>query len=218
MRSPRNGKCRSSELTTDKSTIIHKKSGRKISYGEVVAFASVPAEPPKITEGDLKKPSQFKLIGRKDIGRSRRAVEGQRLGEIRHRCAGAGHGLCLGASVADGRREGRKRQCSDDVMKIKGVTHVMPLPFGVAVVGDTVEATRSGLQALKVTWDTSGAKAAGFDSDKAKDDYASKAKDPNAEAKDEYQGRRREGGSAARPRRSRRLTGPNTPTTRRWSR
>src|SRR5262247_2550045 len=34
------------ELTTDKSTISHKKSGRKITYGEVVAFATVPAEPP----------------------------------------------------------------------------------------------------------------------------------------------------------------------------
>ncbi|HEY6701389.1 MAG TPA: hypothetical protein VI137_11350 [Pseudolabrys sp.] len=28
------------ELTTDKSTIVHKKSGRKITYGEVVAFAT----------------------------------------------------------------------------------------------------------------------------------------------------------------------------------
>jgi isoquinoline 1-oxidoreductase beta subunit len=68
-----------------------------------------------------------------------------------------------------------------DVMKVKGVTKVIPLPFGVAVIGDTVEATRSGLQALKATWDTSGATAAGFDSDKAKADYAAKAKDPSAE-------------------------------------
>jgi isoquinoline 1-oxidoreductase beta subunit len=66
-------------------------------------------------------------------------------------------------------------------MKVKGVTEVIPLPFGVAVIGDTVEATRSGLQALKATWDTSGATAAGFDSDKAKADYAAKAKDPSAE-------------------------------------
>ena len=43
------------ELTTDKSTIMHKKSGRKITYGEVVAFATVPAEPPKISEADLQK-------------------------------------------------------------------------------------------------------------------------------------------------------------------
>ena len=56
--------------------------------------------------------------------------------------------------------------------KIKGVTKVIPLPFGVAVIGDTVEATRAGCSALKVTWDTSGATAANFDSDKAKEDYA----------------------------------------------
>src|SRR5262252_1603446 len=52
------------ELTTEKSTITHKASGRKISYGEVVAFVSVPSDPPKVSEADLKKPSQFKLVGR----------------------------------------------------------------------------------------------------------------------------------------------------------
>ena len=57
------------ELTTDKSMVIHAKSKRRISYGDVVKFAKVPDEPPKIAEGDLKKPSQFKLIGRKDIER-----------------------------------------------------------------------------------------------------------------------------------------------------
>src|SRR5262249_20770296 len=70
--------------------------------------------------------------------------------------------------------------------KIKGVTKVIPLPFGVAVIGDTVEATRSGRNALKVKWDTSQAKAAPFDSEKAKEDYAKKAKDPAAEAKEWY--------------------------------
>ena len=49
---------------------------------------------------------------------------------------------------------------TDDVMKIKGVTRVIPLPFGVAVVGETVEATRLGRQALKVQWDTSASPAA----------------------------------------------------------
>ena len=48
---------------------MHKKSKRRIGYGDVAKFAKVPAELPKIAEGDLKKPSQFRLIGRKDIGR-----------------------------------------------------------------------------------------------------------------------------------------------------
>jgi isoquinoline 1-oxidoreductase subunit beta len=93
------------------------------------------------------------------------------------------------ASVLQAPMEGAKSKDvnAPDVMKIKGVTQVLPLPFGVAVIGDSVEATRAGVQALKVNWDTSGATGAGFDSDKAKSDYAAKAKDPNVETKVEYQ-------------------------------
>src|SRR5262249_56441302 len=57
------------ELSTHKGFVGHAQSGRRISYGDVAKFASVPAEPPNITPADLKKPAQFKLIGRKDIGR-----------------------------------------------------------------------------------------------------------------------------------------------------
>src|SRR5262245_12950028 len=57
------------ELSTDKGFVVHARSGRRISYGDVAKFASVPAELPNITAADLKKPAQFKLIGRKDIGR-----------------------------------------------------------------------------------------------------------------------------------------------------
>jgi len=174
------------ELTTDKSTISHQKSGRKISYGEVVAFATVPADPPKITEADLKQPSQFKLIGRKDIGRS--DVPAKVNGSAQYGIDVQVPGMVY-ASVMQSPMEGAKPKDVNvpDVMKIKGVSKVIPLPFGVAVIGDTVEATRAGVQALKVTWDTSGATAAGFDSEKAKVDYAAKGKDPNAETRVEYQ-------------------------------
>jgi isoquinoline 1-oxidoreductase beta subunit len=173
------------ELTTDKSTIIHKKSGKRISYGEVVAFATVPAEPPKVTEADLKKPSQFKLIGRKDIGRSDVPLKsnGTAIYGIDVQVPGMVY-----ASVLQSPMEGAKPKDVNvpDVMKVKGVAKVIPLPFGVAVIGDTVEATRSGLKALKVTWDTSAAAAAGFDSEKAKEGYAAKGKDANAETQVEY--------------------------------
>src|SRR5215203_2682039 len=38
------------ELTTEPSIVVHAKSGRRISYGEVAKFATVPAEPPPIKE------------------------------------------------------------------------------------------------------------------------------------------------------------------------
>jgi len=174
-----------SELTTDKSAIVHKKSGRMISYGEVASFASVPAEPPKITEADLKQPSQFKLIGRKDIGRSDvpAKVNGTAQYGIDVRVPGMVY-----ASVLQSPMEGAKPKDVNipDVIKIKGVAKVIPLPFGVAVIGDSVEATRAGVQALKVTWDTGSAVAASFDSEKAKDDYAAKGKDANADTRVEY--------------------------------
>ena len=174
------------ELSTDKNTITHKKSGRKISYGEVVAFAKVPAEPPKITEADLKKPSQFKLIGRKDIGR--RDVPLKATGTAQYGIDVMVPGMVY-ATVLQAPMEGAKAKDVNipEVSQIKGVTKVIPLPFGVAVFGETVEATRKGLDALKVTWDTTGAEAASFDSEKAKADYAAKGKDPAAATIAEYQ-------------------------------
>src|SRR5204862_395474 len=70
----------------------------------------------------------------------------------------------------------------DDVMKVPGVKRVLPLPFGVAVLGDTVNATRKGRAALNVSWDGAGNPNADFDSEKALAEYERHAKDPNAKA------------------------------------
>jgi isoquinoline 1-oxidoreductase beta subunit len=175
-----------SELSTDKGFVVHAQSGRRISYGEVAKFASVPAELPNITAADLKKPGQFKLIGRKDIGRV----------DVPLKVNGtAKYGIdvqvpdMVYTSVLEAPVEGAKVEVLNlgDVTKIKGVTKVIPLPFGVAVIGDTVEATRAGRNALKVKWDTTGAVAGSTDSDKAKEDYARNGKDPNAKTMVEYE-------------------------------
>jgi isoquinoline 1-oxidoreductase beta subunit len=169
------------ELNTEPSTVVHAKSGRRLSYGEIVKFAALPAEPPKIGEADLKKPSQFRLIGRKDIQRVDvpAKVDGSAMFGIDVRLPGMVY-----ASVLESPMEGAKaaKVNTDEVMKVKGVSRVIPMPFGVAVIGDTVQATRNGRKALKVEWDFSGAAAKGFDSEKAKEEYARHGKDPNARA------------------------------------
>ncbi len=169
------------ELTTEPSVVVHAKSGRRISYGEVAKFATVPAELPKITEAELKKPSQFRLIGREDIKRIDvpSKVNGTALYGIDAQVPGMVY-----ASVLESPMDGAKPDKVNipEVMQIKGVTRVIPVPFGVAVFGNTVEATRAGRNALKVTWDTSGATARGFDSDKAMAEYARHGRDPNAKA------------------------------------
>src|SRR5262245_39503825 len=173
------------ELTTERSTVIHRKSGRRISYGDVAKFAKIPAEPPKIAEADLKKPAQFRLIGRKEIGRV--DVPAKVNGTAKYGIDVQVPGMIY-ASVLEAPMDGSKAEIlnMDDVTKIKGVTKVIPLPFGVAVLGDTVEATRAGRAVLKVNWDTSGATAKAFDSVKAKEEYARQGKDPNAKALEAY--------------------------------
>jgi isoquinoline 1-oxidoreductase beta subunit len=175
------------ELTTDTGYVVHAKSNRRISYGEVAQFAVIPAELPKIADNDLKKPAQFKLVGRADIGRT----------DVTSKTNGtAQFGIDVSvpdmvyATILEAPMEGAKAENvnSEEVMAIPGVTKVIPLPFGVAVIGNSVHATRLGRNVLKqkVTWNTTGAIAANFDSDKAKKDYANQGLDPNAKTMDAF--------------------------------
>src|SRR5262245_41884935 len=56
------------ELTTEPSVVVHAKSGRRLGYGEIAAFAEIPDKAPEIKSDELKKPSAFRLIG-KDVMR-----------------------------------------------------------------------------------------------------------------------------------------------------
>ena len=57
---------------------MHKTSNRRLSYGDIAAFAKAPAELPKIADGDLKQPSAFRYIGkdvpRREVPRARHRV------------------------------------------------------------------------------------------------------------------------------------------------
>src|SRR6266571_2976948 len=143
------------ELSTEPSTVVHAKSNRRIAYGDVVRFATVPAEPPAIKPDELKAESQFRLIGRREIRRI--DVPAKVNGSAKYGIDAQVPGMVY-ATVMQAPMDGAKVQITnmEDVMKVKGVAKVVPLPFGVAVIGETVEATRAGRQALKVVWDTSG--------------------------------------------------------------
>jgi isoquinoline 1-oxidoreductase beta subunit len=168
------------ELTTEPSVVVHRRSGRRISYGDVVKFASVPAEPPTIGEASLKRPSQFRLIG-KDMPRVDvpSKVDGSAKYGIDVRLPGMVY-----ASVLESPMEGARpaKVNADEVMRIQGVTRVIPMPFGVAVIAESVQATRAARSALKVDWDFSAAPAKDFDSAQAMADYARHGRDPNTKA------------------------------------
>ncbi len=66
------------ELTTEPSVVVHAKSGRRISYGEIAKFATVPDEPPQITAADLKKRAAVPPDRPQGHRARRRPGEGQR--------------------------------------------------------------------------------------------------------------------------------------------
>jgi isoquinoline 1-oxidoreductase beta subunit len=172
-----------STLSTDSGVVIHAASGRRLRYGEIAAFATVPAELPAITVADLKKPEQYKLIGRADLGRKDvlEKVTGQAKFGIDAMVPGMVYATVL-ESPMDGARPDFVNTA--EAMAVPGVIQVMAMPFGVAVLASTAEATRTARNVLKakVTWNTSETRlnAVRFDSDAAKEEYARHAKSPDA--------------------------------------
>ena len=163
------------ELTTEPSVVVHAKSGRRLTYGEIAALAQVPDKAPEIKPEQLKKTSEFRLIG-KDVMRVElpSKVNGSATYGIDVQVPGMLYGTVLRAPV-----EGSVPDKIDaaKASAIAGVTGVVRLPHGVGVVAETPWAAFEAREALirSVTWSRTGM-AWGFDSDKGIDAFAADAK------------------------------------------
>jgi isoquinoline 1-oxidoreductase beta subunit len=162
-----------SELLTEPGIVVHSPSNRRISYGEIAAFAKVPAELPVITDADLKSPSRFRLIG-KDVPRVELALK--TTGAAKYAMDVQVPGM-LYAAVLQAPCFGAEALTIDDAQarRVPGVTGVFRIPGGVGVVGETVESTQAAKGLLAVTW--SEAKGDSYDSERALDDYQAIARD-----------------------------------------
>jgi isoquinoline 1-oxidoreductase subunit beta len=162
------------ELTTAPNVVIHAKSGHRLSYGEIAAFAEIPAKAPDIADGDLKKTAQFRLIG-KDVMRVElpQKVNGTAQYSIDVQVPGMLYGAILRSPV-----EGGAPDRIDDARakSMTGVVRIVPLPYGVGVIAESPWAAFDAKDALEVTWTRTG-KAWGFNSEKALVDFAASARD-----------------------------------------
>jgi isoquinoline 1-oxidoreductase beta subunit len=151
------------ELSTEPSVVVHKASNRRMSYGEIAAFAKAPAEMPKIEDKDLKATASFRLIG-KDVPRIE--VPTKVTGAAKYAMDVQVPGMVY-AAVLQSPYFGGAPQTVDDAeaRKVPGITDVVKLPDGVGVIGTTVEGTQAAKNLLKVTW--SDAPGASYDSERA---------------------------------------------------
>jgi isoquinoline 1-oxidoreductase beta subunit len=165
------------ELSTEPSVVVHKASNRRMSYGEIAAFAQAPAALPKIEDKDLKDPASFRYIGKhvprvevplKVTGAAKYGMDVQVPGMVY-------------AAVLQSPYPGGAPETVDDAAarKVPGITDVIRLPEGVGVIGDTVEGTQAAKSLLKVTW--SNAPGASLDSERALAEFAVIGRDKSRE-------------------------------------
>jgi isoquinoline 1-oxidoreductase beta subunit len=161
------------ELTTEPSVVVHQASGRRISYGEVTAFATVPAELPKIGAADLKPAASFRLIG-KDVPRLELPLKVT--GSATYAMDADVPGMVYAAVLQSPYAGGAPLNVDDaKARQVPGITDIVRLPEGVGVIGTTVEATQAAKRLLKVTWGE--ATGAHLDSERALDDFAAIGRD-----------------------------------------
>lgn len=162
------------ELTTENGTVVHKKSGKKISYGALAKTAKVPDPMPEVKKEELKPASAYRYIG-KDVPRVDVPSKVNGTGKYGQDTQLPG---MLYAAVLHPPVQGEKPEQVDDAAAraVKGIKSIMPMPFGVAVIGDTVEGTKKAKALLKVTW-TTMAPARSYTSSKIAEEYRQIASD-----------------------------------------
>jgi isoquinoline 1-oxidoreductase beta subunit len=138
------------ELTTEPSIVVHAASNRRMGYGEIAQFATVPATMPVIDKADLKKTADYRIIGksvpRYDLPGK---VDGSAQFAIDVQIPNMVYATVLRCPV-----DSAAPEHVDDsaALAIPGVLKVVSLKDAVAVVGESVEGVFAGRDALKVTW------------------------------------------------------------------
>ena len=151
------------ECTTEPSFVVHKASGRKLSYGELAsAAATLPV--PKKEDIPLKQRSEWRYIGKdnalfdlQDIvtGKATYGMDAKMPGMV---YASVEHPPVLGQQV--------KTYDDKEALKVKGVQKTVTIPIykmpyqfqplgGVAVIADNTWAAFQGRTALNINWDDS---------------------------------------------------------------
>src|SRR5438876_7815121 len=140
-----------SELATEPNAVVHAKSGRRVGYGDIAAITEVPAIAPAIKPEELKKPEQYRLIG-KDVMRVElpAKVNGTAQYSIDVQLPGMLYGAVLRGPV-----EGTSPLVIDDARArtVAGVVRIVPMAFGVGVIAETPWAAFDAKNARQVTWD-----------------------------------------------------------------
>jgi isoquinoline 1-oxidoreductase beta subunit len=150
-----------SECSTELHTVVHAKSGRKLGYGEL-ASAAAKLDAPKKEQLQLKKPAQWRYIGK---GMTSYDLEKLCTGKAMYGMDARLDGMVYASIERPPVFGGKVRALDDqDALKVGGVHQTVSIdPFkppaafqplgGVAVIADNTWAAFQGRKKLKITWE-----------------------------------------------------------------
>ncbi|PYM25675.1 MAG: twin-arginine translocation pathway signal protein [Candidatus Rokuibacteriota bacterium] len=165
------------EVETEPGAVVHKKSGRKLLYGQLVDKAQqlpVPQDP------KLKTPGEFRYIGKEY---ARIDLPSKTDGKAIYGYDVKVPGMLIASIERIPVVSGAKVKSFDATAakQVKGVKQVVQVTSGVAVVADTTWAALKGRRALKVEWDDGP--LANLSSAQISKEYRELIKQPGMEAR-----------------------------------
>jgi isoquinoline 1-oxidoreductase subunit beta len=144
------------EITVDQGVVSHRGTGRRATFGELAAAAAKQTPPAQVT---LKDPKDWKLVGRRAPRvDSRGKIDGSAVFTFDVRLPDM-----LTAVIARPPRFGAKVKSFDAsaARRVNGVTDVVQVPAGIAVVARGSWAALKGRRALQIEWDETSVETRG---------------------------------------------------------
>jgi isoquinoline 1-oxidoreductase subunit beta len=165
------------ELTTQPNIVVHRSSGRTISYGRLAELGVFPTPIPEVALADLKPSTDWRYIGK---ALPRIDVPSKVTGAAEFGIDVQLPGMLYGA-VRRPAIQGEAPVSVDDTAarSIQGVTKIVPLPYGIGVIADNFWTARKALDALDITW-SENSLARGYSSNQVMADYQAVASQDSA--------------------------------------
>jgi len=138
------------ELETQPGLVVHPKTGKKISYGEIASFATFPEEIPEIPKDKLKKVADFRLIG-KDFQRYDipEKVNGSAIYSMDILLPDMVYGM-VNRSPINGTKPELKNEAT--IRNIPGIIDIVKLDYGIGFIANSLEAAQQAKYTAEINW------------------------------------------------------------------
>lgn len=168
------------ELSTEPGVVVHAASGRRITYGEVAAQATVPVDLPEIDEAALKSRKDFRLIGtsvpRWDVPSK---TDGSAMFAVDIDLPDMVHGVIARSPIHERRP---RTYNAEEVRALPGVVTTVELDHGIGVLATSIEGALAARQKLEIDWEPDHPLES-FDSEEALAGYPKIADDDDFKAR-----------------------------------